>query len=587
MSAKEIRKQFGDDLDEKLVEECVSMCKIYQQTPEDLFYKWESIHLNLSSRSEIRPPFTMDSVASLKASLNRGLATGSKKVQPKTKTMKGGRNLNPAFAARYSGATSHGTTVKTEPDAMMVDIPSRASAAVTFRGPQEDMPSRKRRAYRYMYEKVSERSEVLDERIDEFAELIREHYKIPPSGFSDPAASTGEDVMVVGRIVQESEAEPGTKLTESSLIFETSRMLGSGSRVPLRFAPSLKIRGGALGAGGISFFPGALVALKGKNGGGGSFLASEILAPPPLRTRPAKFLSDPGFSESPFSMCIASGPYTSDSDLSFKPWRAFLPILKSKKPAVVLLIGPFIDASHPLLKMGAIDTTPLKLFHAQFTKPLRSYLDSSPGSIAILVPSVRDLVSFHAVYPQSEFSSEVSNGDSRIHLLPNPAQFSINNIKFAVTSVDVLFHLRKEELLKRGEEIDSIVPSSPEDTGTDSMANTCRHVLQQRSFYPLFPVPQELAHEVNLDVTHSQLLRLGESDDGNVAPDVLIIPSRLKHFSKVKLLAFLSPILLTRYQSLDTTSTLNPSFLSKGTYAVLQVGSGGNIKPEVVKMDSS
>ncbi|KAK0187998.1 DNA polymerase alpha subunit B [Armillaria mellea] len=551
MSAKEIRKQFGDDLDEKLVEECVLMCKIYQQTPEDLFYKWESIHLNLSSRSEIRPPFTMDSVASLKASLNRGLATGSKKVQPKTKTMRGGRNLNPAFASRYSGATSHGTTVKTEPDAMTVDIPSRASAAVSFKGPKEDMASRKRRAYRYMYEKVSERSEVLDERIDEFAELIREHYKIPSSGFSDPAASTDEDVMVVGRIVQESEAEPGTKLTESSLILETSRMLGSGSR----------IRGGALGAGGISFFPGALVALKGKNGGGGSFLASEVLA----------FLSDPGVSESPFSMCIASGPYTSDSDLSFKPWRAYLPVLKSKKPTVVLLIGPFIDASHPLLKMGAIDTTPLKLFHAQFTKPLRSYLDSSPGSIAILVPSVRDLVSFHAVYPQSEFSSEVSNGDSRIHLLPNPAQFSINNVKFAVTSVDVLFHLRKEELLKRGEEIDSIVPSSPEDTGTDSMANTCRHVLQQRSFYPLFPVPQELAHEVNLDVTHSQLLRLGELDDGNVAPDVLIIPSRLKHFSK----------------SLDATSTLNPSFLSKGTYAILQVGPGGSIKPEVVKMESA
>lgn len=90
--------------------------------------------------------------------------------------------------------------------------------------------------------------------------------------------SPQEDVMVVGRIVQESEAEPGTKLTESSLILETSRMLGSGSRVPLRFSPALKIRGGALGAGGISFFPGALVALQGKNGGGGSFLASEILA---------------------------------------------------------------------------------------------------------------------------------------------------------------------------------------------------------------------------------------------------------------------------------------------------------------------
>ncbi|KAG7443006.1 DNA polymerase alpha, subunit B [Guyanagaster necrorhizus] len=570
MSVREIREQFGDDLDEKLVEECVSMCKIYQQSAEDLFYKWESIHLNLSSRSEIRPPFTMDSVASLKASLNRGLAAGSKKAQPKPKTMRGGRNLNPAFAARYSGA-SHGTTVKTESDTMVVDIPASVSAAVTYKGPKEDMASRKRRAYRYMYEKVSERSEVLDEQIDEFAELIREHYKIPVSGFSDPASSTDEEVTVVGRIVQESESEPGTKLTETSLTLETSRMLGSGSRVPLRFTPSLKIRGGALGAGGISFFPGALVALKGKNGGVGSFLASEVLAPPPLRTRSSRAFSDPNFSDSSFLMYIASGPYTSDLDLGFKPWRAFLPILKSKKPTVVVLIGPFIDASHPLLKAGAIDTTPLKLFHAQFTKPLRSYLDSSPGSIAILVPSVRDLVSFHAVYPQCEFSSEVSNRDSRIHLLSNPAQFSINNIKVAVTSVDVLFHLRKEELLKRGEEIDSIVPSSPEDTGTDSMANTCRHVLQQRSFYPLFPVPQELAHEVNLDVTHSQLLKLGESDNENVAPDVLIIPSRLKHFSK----------------SLDTTSVLNPSFLTKGTYAVVQMGLGGVIKLEIVKMDSS
>lgn len=39
-----------------------------------------------------------------------------------------------------------------------------------------------------MYEKVSERSEVLDDRIDEFAEIIREHYKIPELG--DPAAAT-------------------------------------------------------------------------------------------------------------------------------------------------------------------------------------------------------------------------------------------------------------------------------------------------------------------------------------------------------------------------------------------------------------
>lgn len=55
------------------------------------------------------------------------------------------------------------------------------------------------------------------------------------------------------------------------------------------------------------------------------------------------------------------------------------------------------------------------------------------------------------------------------------------------------------------------------------------------SFYPIFPVPLELSSDVNLDISHSDGLRLGSDPDGikEYAPDVLILPSRLKHFSKV------------------------------------------------------
>lgn len=63
-------------------------------------------------------------------------------------------------------------------------------------------------------------------------------------------------------------------------------MLSSGARIPLRFDPSLKIRGGAQGAGGLGLFPGAIVSLKGKNGGGGWFLVTEILAVCILRLFP-------------------------------------------------------------------------------------------------------------------------------------------------------------------------------------------------------------------------------------------------------------------------------------------------------------
>lgn len=136
----------------------------------------------------------------------------------------------------------------------------------------------------------------------------------------------------------------------------------------------------------------------------------------------------------------------------------------------------------------------------------------------------------------------------RIRLLPNPARFTLNGVHVAASSVDVLFHLRKEEFFKRAAEVDPQTPaSSPE--GADAMANLCRHILQQRSFYPIFPVPLDLAHDVNLDVTHSDMMYLcpqedeSEEDGGDAqddptrarcAPDVLLVPSRLKHFSKVR-----------------------------------------------------
>lgn len=136
----------------------------------------------------------------------------------------------------------------------------------------------------------------------------------------------------------------------------------------------------------------------------------------------------------------------------------------------------------------------------------------------------------------------------RIHLLPNPARFTINEITFAATSVDSLFHLRKEEYFKRGVEVESL-PITPDDLPNDVMANLCRHLLLQRryakhsifylmlttcdSFYPVFPPPLDLASEVNLDMSHFDAVRMVDDGDLDYAPDVLIIPSRLKQFSKV------------------------------------------------------
>lgn len=142
------------------------------------------------------------------------------------------------------------------------------------------------------------------------------------------------------------------KLTHGSIALASSRMMGSGTIVPLRFDHQVIIRGGVKGAGGIGLFPGAMVALSGKNGGGGWFLVNEIivvrvinlaklwlmiLEMPGMKPRPEP-IRTLQVANSSFSMYIASGPYTPDTDLQHKPWQKLLDVMKSTKPTVVLLV---------------------------------------------------------------------------------------------------------------------------------------------------------------------------------------------------------------------------------------------------------
>lgn len=84
---------------------------------------------------------------------------------------------------------------------------------------------------------------------------------------------------MVGRITfdADSSSSDSIKLNEALLTLESSRAMGSGARVSLRFDTNLRVRGAVKGRNGIGFFPGAIVALRGKNGGGGWFLVNEVL----------------------------------------------------------------------------------------------------------------------------------------------------------------------------------------------------------------------------------------------------------------------------------------------------------------------
>lgn len=102
-------------------------------------------------------------------------------------------------------------------------------------------------------------------------------------------------------------------------------------------------------------------------------------------------------------------------------------------------------------------------------------------------------------------------------------------------------------------------------------------------------MPFDLSGDVNLDVTHMEGLRLGSDPESpqEYTPDVLILPSRLKQFSKV-CLRFCHCVLcgLTDLgQVVDNTVVVNPSFLTKGFHSILDYqGHGASARREKISV---
>lgn len=285
----------------------------------------------------------------------------------------------------------------------------------------------------------------------------------------------------------------------------------------------------------------------------------------------------------PLNIFVAAGPYTLDVDLDYAPLEELVKAAEQERPDLLILVsrstatrlleanltsiklGPFVDQDHSLIKAGDVDNTPLQIFQRQVSSRLNALVKASPRTTVILVPHGRDMVSSHCAFPQSPLDKQELGMSNKVKLLPNPASFSANEVTFGVCSVDTVLHLRNQEFFRRAGEVASaetvadVVTEADAAAAKDVMARTCRHMLRQRSYYPIFPSPQPsgaIKEPVNLDVTHHELVKMPPTGS-----DVVIAPSMLKHFVKV----------------VDSTVFVNPSYLIKpgtntaGTYARLTV----------------
>ena len=415
--------------------------------------------------------------------------------------------------------------------------------------------------YRYMYTELEERAHALDQHLEHMEKDIGA--KIAVDQVSPIGVPSQDTVWVCGRVCNETSEG---KMNATSVMLEGSRKSSAGRAVhlDLKDAPS------------YALFPGQIVMAQGISANGRRFNVKQLVegVPRPLATTTPQQLLEFQYSSSyqngkPLTVVTATGPFTTSDALDYEPLRDLLSNMLSTNPDVVVLMGPFVDIAHPLVQDGDIeiaqeDTGEIeiysfeRLFVEHVCGNIRAFYDEDDDSPTnfVLIPALGD--AYHEnVYPQPPFGnrdavkselftetlgrlpfpySKEGSARKRVHLLPNPCMFRINEVLFGATSHDALMSLSSEEIA-------SNVPG-------DRLVRIASHFIRQQSFSPMFPSP--LAASVQLDLRHAKHWTMGKT------PDVLILPSKLAPLARnVHGSLVVNPGLMTRGAHGGTYATLN------------------------------
>eukprot|EP00066_Takifugu_rubripes_P005908 XP_003970292.1 PREDICTED: DNA polymerase alpha subunit B [Takifugu rubripes] len=344
-------------------------------------------------------------------------------------------------------------------------------------------------SYKYMFQRLRDVRNVLTEKIEVLGERLRSHFNIEE--FSPVSLPAQDSITVLGQICCDSNG----KLNAQSVLLEAGPDQG-GQQVPVNLSELKE----------YSLFPGQVVVMEGMNTTGRKLTASKLYEGVPLPF----YTNNSGTeaTEEPVNILVACGPYTPSDSLTFDPLLDLIHVIARDRPDVCILLGPFVDSKHEQIEKAQVTET----FEAIFSRCMESIVDGtkSTGCQLVFVPSQRD-IHHHCIYPQPPFTLPNLSKDQsqRITLVPDPCTLLIDGVTFGITSTDILFHMGAEEISCG--------------TGSDRFSRILRHMLSQRSFYPLYP-PVE---DVNMD--YEKFQSFGQMP---VTPDVLILPSELRYFIK-------------------------------------------------------
>lgn len=461
-------------------------------------------------------------------------------------------------------------------------------------------------SYRHMFTTLNDRANALDRHLVEQGEYLTHCHNLASredGGGQDvvPLEGVGvprqDKVCCIGRICN---AAHEGRINSSSVLLEGSRCSSGGARVEVDLH-WLKSAGAS-----FSLFPGQIVAVEGMNPSGRKLVAHRILEgaePEPLASTAKELLhyhhGDNFQGGQPLSLMAVSGPFTTRNNLSYEPLSDVMRLVKSHNPDLVIMTGPFVDVGHDAVRSGLTTlqdedgediVVPYETFFANKVSLSleKVYAEHHLHTQFVLVPSLEDATA-EWVYPQPPMSDRIPGGKvpdipgagglslgslglncvessgceedgfwraigplglgfvqpdvrgqatfRRVHCVSNPCTLKINELVIGVTSTDTLFDVSVNETSA------NLEPGS-------RLVRISAHMLQQRSYYPLFPS----APSVNLDLKHMNKWSMP------CKCDLLILPSKLMPFARTVL---------------ESTIVINPGRLSLattgGTCAIMDV----------------
>ncbi|KAH6582661.1 hypothetical protein BASA61_008411 [Batrachochytrium salamandrivorans] len=287
------------------------------------------------------------------------------------------------------------------------------------------VPGQQTDGYRYMYEKLTEKGELLDAQIEYFSHIIANAYHLeltfssslnsdetkaikdtpmedPMSLVCSPVQPRNEPGLVIGRICCDS-LQDGVGLNSQSVMLECSRDNGGGIRV------KVDLNGVLDSSQQCTLFPGQIVGLIATNPSGRQLHASRIIYPtfPPRPTTnlseiKSMYPAENGANQRAINVVVASGPFTLIGNLLYESLESLVvDVIEDDPPDVVILLGPFVDLDHPLIASGQVLEDVDDIFRNQIAKRIDRMRAARPGLQVILIPSIRDACSEWIAFPSA------------------------------------------------------------------------------------------------------------------------------------------------------------------------------------------